>query len=204
MENRQPHHSFVALLIGCVVVSPLWWFGYRQRSIQAVVRLLVYGGLVIGIAVLGIGILKQRAAGLVTYDPTVQLRIHSLQEAWHLAQEQSLAGVGYNAYQFAAQQAGLITEFSIHSRAGADTSLLTLWVTTGIAGVVLFALPWAAMVSWLALNWVRTRDAPSLALLLSVVVWWIHSLFVNSLLYAHLLIMIALLLATGVARPSRA
>lgn len=191
--------SLLALALGTMLVTPCilrYWSprdtARRNLRLSALALLL---GLIASVALLALG---ERAWGVVVGDPTVALRLSALQEVWHLAAAHSLWGVGYNAYQFAAQEAGLIADFSLHSRAGADNSLVTLWVTTGLPGILLFTLPWVAAGHWL---WRRYRYAPALAggALTALLVWYIHGQFVNSLLYGHLLIAVAAIVALSSA-----
>lgn len=149
---------------------------------------LTGGTLLLLVGLVGVGLLGQRAIGLLTYDPTVDVRLAALQQIWPLAQAHTWLGVGYNAYQFAAQQAGLIGDFTIHSRAGADNSFLTLWVTTGLPGVILFIVPWAYLASHFLRQWWRRPNFLYLAWFLSWLTWFIQAQFVNSLLYSHLFI----------------
>lgn len=126
----------------------------------------------------------QRLIGLFTVDETAALRLTSLSSAWQLVEQSPWTGTGYNAYQFAAREAGLIQDFSLHSRAGTDNSLLTLAVTTGLPGVVLFLLPWLMLSH-------RLPFAANFSLL----ALFIHSQFVNSFLYSHLLITLIIITA---------
>jgi len=185
----QSRSSLVALLVGLTLLSP-WWTLTRYRR-MAVVPAMALLGLVVSAGVITALLLGERAWGLVTYDPTVVLRVEALREVWQLAAAHSWLGVGYNAYQFAAQEAGLVGDFMIHSRAGADVSWLTLWVTTGIIGVVLFFLPWCWVGQQLLRRTVHYQDGAALVGVCVLLIWFIHSNFVNSLLYGHLLITVA-------------
>ncbi len=171
----QSRSSFLALGSASLLLLP---FLLRRRF--ALPFILACFTLVLAISLL----FPERLTGLFTLDETARLRLTSLSSAWQLAQEHPLLGVGGGAYQFAAQDAGLIQDFSLHSRAGADNSLLTLWVTTGLPGVVLFFLP---------LLWLARRL--SLAGNFSLLALFIHSQFVNSFLYSHLLITLIIVLA---------
>jgi hypothetical protein len=155
--------------------------------------------LAVAFAVVAGFFLQERLAGFWQYDPTVSLRTQSLRLAWsEIVQPNWVMGVGYNAYQFAAQEAGIIGGFTIHSRAGADNSWLTIWATTGIIGVMLFLLPWIVVVRHLA--------SSSLLLtvcLLPLATLFVHSQFVNSFLYSHLLITLAIIVTLTLASASR-
>jgi O-antigen ligase len=146
-------------------------------------------------ACLAAWVLQERLQGLFAYDPTVQVRIAALEKVWHLVEQYSWTGVGYNAYQFAARKEGLISSFTIHSRAGADSSWLTLWITVGLPGLVIFAGVYLALYVHSLQGWLTRRSLMYLALLASLSALATHAFFVNSLLYSHLLITLAIIAA---------
>ena len=189
----QSRSSFVALLVAAALTGPLWIIG-RRLSVAEVVRYVSGGGFFL-VALVAAGLLLgDRFLNVVSYDPTVDLRAQSLRQVWsQLVEPHAFVGVGYNAYQFAALEAGLIGDFSIHSRAGADNSWLTIWVTTGVIGVVLFALPWAYLLHGLLTRWFKAGHEASLAGFFSLLALFVHSQFVNSFLYSHLLIVLVVI-----------
>ena len=165
---------------------------------------LILGFTCLATAVLALGVimLGNRALGAVAYGPTVEIRLAALTTVWELVSQFGLVGVGYNAYQFAAIEAGLIGDFNIHSRAGADNSLLTLWVTTGIVGLALFMSIGTAIWFMLLRRWQQYHSPLTLAAGASLVGLLLHSQFINSLLYAHLLIVLAVIVALALtAKP---
>ncbi|MEX0649563.1 MAG: O-antigen ligase family protein [Candidatus Andersenbacteria bacterium] len=190
----QSRSSLVAFLGIFAIAVPYitWKMAARIRSDHArLLRLVGIIGMCVVWGALAAGLLGDRLAGFVQYDPTVTLRTDSLALAWsHIIQPNALVGVGYNAYQFAAVDAGLIGQFSLHSRAGADNSWLTLWATTGLIGVLLFAWPWIAAGIWLGRKAVKGLDLQAGAGVLALAGLFIHSQFVNSFLYAHLLVIL--------------
>jgi len=133
----------------------------------------------------------------------VEGRINSLELVWELAVDNSFIGAGYNRYQYVAQSAGLIGDFQIHSRAGAENSLLTLWVTTGVLGVGLFFVPWLALATWLVRRWWLNNQWQALAAAFSIVALFVQSQFINSFLYAHLLAVLALVVAMAVSERQK-
>ena len=204
----QSRTSLIALAGSALLLSPLILFRFlpleftrriggegeyspkaREGVVVALVSSLV---LCLLLGALGFLALGDRALGLFTLDATAQLRLNALKEVWHLAEEHSLLGVGVGAYQFAARETGLIGDFAIHSRAGADNSWLTLWITTGLPGVVLFALIWSTIARQLL---ARRSLGEGWAALLSLLALFIHSQFINSFLYSHILITLAVIIA---------
>ncbi|MEK7499996.1 MAG: O-antigen ligase family protein [Patescibacteria group bacterium] len=124
-------------------------------------------------------VLQERAKQIFFHDPTVSIRITAYKDVWRrLVEPHVFLGVGYNAYQVAAKDAGLISDYHIHSRGGSDSSILTLLVTTGLIGTALFFIP-------LLLGFIRHY---SLIYVWATVFLLVHSQFTNSLLYPHLLI----------------
>lgn len=184
----QSRSSFIALAAGIAVTAPLWLLAGRARPPRVQAATAVVGfSLVLALVVFPLLLFPQRLLGLLTVDDTAALRLESLQQAFTIAQAHPVLGVGYNAYQFAAHRAGFISDFTVHSRAGADNSLLTLAATVGIPGLLLFLLPWTVCTWQLARHAVRGHLA-SAAATSSLAILFIHSQFLNSLLYSHLLI----------------
>lgn len=196
--------SLIALSAGLLLVSiPVVFRVVRQRKRPSIVLLGTAITSALVVIVLAIALLGARAYGLVTPDATINARLSSYVSAWQLATVHPWMGVGYNAYQFAARDAGLLADFAIHSRAGADTSFLTLAVTTGIPGVFLFMLPWLYIGHNVLRQWIKHGWGMSIAAITSVLILWLHSLMVNSLLYAHLLIVISIVVALALVSLPR-
>ncbi len=188
--------SWLALLLVILLISPVMIFMRLRRlsrpRLVLTASLFSLLGLFLTLFILFLG---NRALGLITYDPTVQLRQSSLLSVWQIVQTHPFVGVGYNAYQFTALQSGLISDFNIHSRAGADNSFLTLWVTTGLIGVILFCLPWVVLI-WLHFrHYLRINQALSFAVICAILFLFFQAQFVNSFLYAHLLLSVIILSA---------
>lgn len=161
-----------------------------QGSITVYWKKGVYLGLLLGcLSCIGIGSLFfDRISTFFVHDPTVALRATAYADTWHRLVEPNIVfGVGYNAYQFSAKEAGLIQDFSIHSRAGSDNSVVTLLVTTGIIGTLLFFIPFLCGLYWHGRQWLLYKKSNSLVFIWSMIVLVTHAQFENSLLYPHLL-----------------
>ncbi|MDP3997223.1 MAG: O-antigen ligase family protein [bacterium] len=192
--------SFLALLLTVLVLLPFMLLNNLKRpSARQTIILAATVGLLITGAILAAIILGDRAIGLISFDDTVSLRQNALTSAWGLAASHPIVGVGYNAYQFAAQKAGLISDYSVHSRAGTDNSLLTLWITTGLPGVALFFAPWLFLFNKSLLYWWRDNQPVFLATAASILLLFIHSQFINSFLYSHLLIFLIMIIALSLS-----
>lgn len=193
----QSRSSLAAMGIVALVFSPavlLHFLARSKQSTRSAMQAIAVGGMIIVSIIIGALVLGSRLPATFIDDPTVYIRTTALEQTWHaLAADTALLGKGYNAYQFAAQREGLISSFDIHSRAGSDSSLLTLWVTTGIFGIVLFLLPWAyaAMVAWHS-AW-HARQVAFLVVPTALLAVLLHAQVVNSLLYGHILITLAVI-----------
>jgi len=196
----QSRSSIVAIVVILLILSPILLIkSFRRPAIQKTVRVLVVGVLVGLLVSLAAFLVRDRLAGLLVPDATVNLRSEALKSVWPLAINNSLISPGYNTYQFQAKQEGLIDSFQIHSRAGADNSLLTIWVTSGLAGLILFMIPWAFLVHYLAREFFRSGSYIMLSAIASTLILFTHSQFINSLLYGHLLLALLIIVAISIA-----
>lgn len=186
----QSRSSFVALALAAFICSPLLIVHGIRQSFHHRMALIALAGLTTVCVGLLICLLGSRAFSGIN-DPTIQLRLSSLSQGWRIVEQHGLLGVGYNAYQFAAQRAGFISDFTVHSRAGSDSSFLNLWATSGIPGVVLFLVPWIAIAVVLRRKLNSVSDPLIVAALIGLAAWLIHGHMVNSVLYPHLLIVAA-------------
>lgn len=198
----QSRSTVVALLLVGGVLSPIgvWQWVRQARASRVVAGLVLVCWVLVGL-VGTLWVLGPRAWGLVQGDPTVQVRLTALPLVWSLVERFGWLGVGYNRYQFAAQEVGLIGDFAVHSRAGADSSVLTLWVTTGWLGVGLFILPWLVAGWYLSGRWVYHGSAWAGAAVVSLLLLSVHGQFVNSWLYVQLVVVMSLIVVLGVLEP---
>lgn len=179
----------VALLGSALIVRP--W-----RRIVAVVSVGALGLVLVP----GLG---ARFASLASLDPTAQLRVESWRQAAQHIANFPVFGVGYNAYAFEQLAAGNIGTLAIHSRAGADNSLLTFAATTGLWGVGMLGILIISVLWALALK-VKTGLTVAAPALLALLTLLAHAQFVHSLVYVHLAVPLALLLgAAFIPRSSR-
>lgn len=125
-----------------------------------------------------------------TIDPTARLRLYSWQFATEMITDHPWIGVGYSryAYEINSRGHGLL---SGHASGGSDSSLLTIWATTGVFGFLsALAIGFIAMVSaftnvWKKENFKSYLNAGLLAGLCGMI---IHSVFVNSLLFPLMMV----------------
>jgi O-antigen ligase len=199
----QSRSSLLALVITGLIASPFILLLLVRKAVSVHLIVIVLSLIMVTLILFSTGafFLKSRLYGLLTVDATAQLRLESIQQAWTLAEQNAWLGVGYNAYQFAAFDAGLISNFYIHSRAGADNSLLTLWITVGLPGLILFFTPFAIIMHILIRRWLLLANSLALAAIISTAALLLHSQFINSLLYSHLLITLIIIIALALSPP---
>lgn len=187
--SRSGYASFLA---GAVVLTLL-----KSRRLFA---LLIMTAVIV---VATIPRVQERVQGAIAIDATARLRIVSWQNALTVYRDYPVTGVGYNAYRYLQVDYGFIKDAAEHSAGGSDSSLLTILVTTGPVGlVVYFWYLWAAgSIGWRAFRRGATGFERGLGLgaLAGLVSLTVHSLFVNSLLFPHMMATMALVLGTLVA-----
>jgi len=115
-------------------------------------------------------------------DPTANLRIQSWLQTLELAKKYPVMGVGYNAYRYRAADEGIVDE-NYFSAGGSDSTLLTILVTTGGIGLLMFLYFFGNL--WIRnfLAYRRTQEPLFLGLVSGLCALFVHSLFVNSLLF---------------------
>lgn len=191
----QSRSAVLAMLVATACSVPLFFLSAR---ISAYAKRILGAAAILALvctALMGF-LLGDRATSVLLHDPTTTIRIDAYKSVWrNLVEPNTILGVGYNAYQFAAKNAGIIGDFSIHSRAGSDSSILTLLVTTGVVGTAFFFIPIIAGVSLHLWRFLHTRNFLSLCFLFATVTLLVHSQVTNSLLYPHVLMTYILLAA---------
>ncbi len=129
----------------------------------------------------------QRMMDASTVDATTQMRIESWDDTREIIKSHSLFGVGFNTLQWQWSE-----KKPDHAQSGCDSSLLTLWATTGIFGLLSFLwILWTIAHDKLRILWScadvsdKIFATGAFATILAILV---HSTFVNSLLYPHIIL----------------
>ena len=186
--------AYLALIAGIFLVSLL-----QSRKILLIAILLFSLGLMVSPrAQERVGELSQSVTSLMfssvdTPDPTAKLRLESWGQTWQIIQKRPLIGSGYNNLRAVNYQEGFIKDVDVHSGSGSDSSLLTILATTGILGFIPFLLLYLIPVKTAFSTW-RNKKIPkfsrgySLGLIGGIAALFIHSIFVNSLLFPQILI----------------
>jgi O-antigen ligase len=112
-------------------------------------------------------------------DPTAKLRIQNWQKSFSLVEKYPFTGIGYNTYRFRAAEEGVVDE-NYFSSGGADSTHLTILVTTGILGFLSYLL-------WIGLlffgNFKQRKDPIFLGFVSGLLSLFVHACFVNSLFF---------------------
>lgn len=115
-------------------------------------------------------------------------RLQTAQHALIIIQKSPLIGVGFDSYRYAQIKFNLIrptSQFQSHSASGDDVSLLFVFATTGIIGLIAYCYLWFR----LAINAKDTLNKNNFALIFiaSGIGLFIDSLFINSLFYSEIM-----------------
>ncbi|MFH0912387.1 MAG: O-antigen ligase family protein [Patescibacteria group bacterium] len=193
--------------------SKRWWWGglaalllisiiftYSRSALLALLVLGLFWGwrywkiALIGLAVMGLiyGLSprwQERISGAMNLDETVRYRLESWDQAVDIMRQQPWLGVGYNTLRFTREDYGY--QPVSHATTGFDSSLLTIGVTAGSLGLAAYlgllvsALAWAKQQ---ITNTNRVVARVAQAFLAGMSALLVHSLFVNSLLYAPIMV----------------
>jgi O-antigen ligase len=128
-------------------------------------------------------------------DATARLRIESWQNAWVIIEDHPVLGVGYNTYAFVQKDYGFVKRLEKHSSTGSDSSILTIWATTGTIG--LLAYLWLLGTLFWTLWTNKKHNAFALGSFTGLTGLLIHSIFVNSLLFSPLLVFLYPMIGLG-------
>jgi len=128
-------------------------------------------------------------------DETAKLRVASWEESFSIFYDHPLLGIGYDTMRYEKLNRGDITDPTIHSGSGADSSLLTILVTTGIIGflfflwmiVEIFHIAWKITKQQKVSPFIKNFSAGFVIAFFSLLM---HSFFVNSLLLPFFLVLI--------------
>lgn len=128
-----------------------------------------------------------------TLDATARFRLESWKDGFALFNEKPFIGHGFNTLRYIQAKRGL-TEWKSHNAGGIDASLLTLLVTTGSLGLILFLSFIFQLLKKVYLNYKQESDVLiqglNLGYFCGIIGLLVHSLFVNSLLFPFIMIFV--------------
>lgn len=178
--------AYLALATGVFIIGFL-------RSRRLLVIFLILGNL----SILFIPRVQTRVQGILQPDVTARLRIEDWLKTAKIVQDNWLLGVGFNTFRYAQERYGFfrgergVPQPSGHAGAGADSSFLFLWATTGILGL----LGYLGMLGNFWLQAYRREGTIPLVLTAIIPAWVVHAQFVNSLFYPWIMEFVWILLA---------
>lgn len=184
--------SYLALLASVATLGSL-----KSRKLLSAILLLLIVVFLITPSV------RLRIIGAITFDETAKARIESWQNALVIIRDNPLFGVGFNSYRFAQAKYNFFsqeTPLGGHSGGGVDSSLLLITATTGIIGFSIFIFFLYAQIKSL---FKHTRKSPlHLATLASIFGLLVHSVFVNSLFFPQIMLLVFFLLGLAMKYDS--
>lgn len=128
-----------------------------------------------------------------TLDATARYRIDSWQKGFGLFLEKPILGHGYNTIRYIQAKRGY-TEWKSHNAGGFDASLLTVLVTTGSIGFLIFSFFLFLLTKKIFLNYKKENNlfvkGLNLGFLGGISGLLVHSFFVNSLLFPLIMIFV--------------
>ena len=131
---------------------------------------------------------------------TIESRFVNWQQAIQIGRQNFISGVGFNTYRYAQQDDGFskAQEITPNSSAGADSSLLFVFATTGVVGLVAYIYFFYKNIVSVCRH--KKGKLCIYAICLSGV--FVHSFFVNSLFYPWVLLWLGILLAAEVIQQN--
>jgi O-antigen ligase len=171
--SRASYLAYIAGLLAIYIV---------RRNIK-----LLIGGIVLLLVLIPL-LPKPSGEGVnLARTSTINFRFESYKHALEVAGQNPLFGVGYNLYRYTQDNQ------RSHGASGTDSSLLLVFATSGIVGLLLFL-----QISWkiFMTAWLKRGSTLGLCLFASLIALGIHSLFDNSLFYPWVMGWIFLLFAS--------
>ena len=156
-------------------------------------RLLLFGALALVIAFFSFPRVQERILGGFSLDVTAKMRLENYQEAQKIIEDNLIIGVGYNNLRAVREEYGQVLDVKSHAAGGFDSSFLTILATTGVLGFAAYLwLLWRILKDAFKEFWDK-KSPPvlrglGLGIFAGILSLIIHSQFVNSLLYPHIML----------------
>jgi O-antigen ligase len=172
--------ALLAFLIGVTIVTIL----ISRRTFILVL-------IILSLIIVSNPRLQTRIQGAIQVDVTASLRIQSWLDTLDDIERNPIWGIGYNTIKY---QTVLPSE--LNSASGRDSSLLTLWLTGGIIGLALFLLIIvnSLLRAWQKISKPGLERVWGVSIIAGLTLILVHSMFVNSIFFPHILIFILFLL----------
>lgn len=163
-----------AWAMSAIIIFVYGAFKYRKLLIvAAVLAILTYAA---------IPRVQSRISGVTDPADSAHFRIISWQNAYKIAQNNLLIGVGFNTFRYAQQEYGNfeVGETGGNSGAGTDSSFLLVLATTGIFGLLSFLIGYFAPIT-------QKQNIFYLPVVAAFCGLFIQSQFINALFYPQIL-----------------
>lgn len=184
--------SYVGLVSATAGFFAIWIFQNRDNIVRRVFATLI----ALVVISLGTIFLLPRPGGAgtnLTRTSTIAARFTNYEQAVEVAKENPLFGIGFNLY---AQKASLLendkTTRNKPSHSGVHSSLLFVYTTTGISGLLVYIFLWWHI---LKTSWTQRNTPGGGILFCSGLAVLTHSVFDNSLFYPWIMGWMGILLA---------
>ena len=165
---------------------------YRSRLLLFLSLFLAFG------AYYAVPRIQTRIAGVTDPADSARFRYVSWVNTSEIIKDNWFAGVGFNTMRYVQKDYGFLNWDTLyeHSGAGSDSSLMFIFATTGILGILIFTVGFLYV-------FVRSLDKNQQNILLVALITslMVESLFINSLFYPQIMFLWMTLLAVN--SPSR-
>jgi len=174
--------SYLAFVAGFIV----WILFYKKWTVGIV-------SIVIGILILLVPTPGGKTLSLFRADSTFA-RVGNWQESVGIIASSPIIGHGFDTLRFLTSKSSASggNTFISHAAAGLDSSLLFVWATSGIMGLVVYL--------WFIYEIVKTYWKRTWLVTAAIAALVTHSIFVNSLFYAWVMLWVWMLLGTFESR----
>jgi len=159
-------------------------------------KIAILGIVIIGLTFLAFPRSVERIKAGFNLDVTAQARIESWKTGIKIISDYALLGVGFNNLPYIQPAYSTLEESKIaHGVSGFDSSLLTLWATAGIFGLLSYlaiylTIIWYSFKNYLDKNKSKLIRGFGLGLGAALIGLLVHSQFVNSLLFPPMMALI--------------
>lgn len=195
--------SYIAFIAGLLCFSIL-----KRQALPVLIGILSLA-LVITLAPkpAGEGVNLQR-------DSTINYRLTNWRQAATIFTDHPLLGIGFNRYRYVQREYGFLSDpgwQASHAGAGVDNSFLFIFAVSGVFGFLGFVYLWLTVLMPIirfpaperhSANFTSILISSKPLVLSSLIAWFTHSLFHNTLFYPYLLSYICILSGLSLSSSS--
>jgi len=128
--------------------------------------------------------IQTRISGFTDPADSASLRVVSWKNTIEIIKDNLLFGVGFNTFRYVQKEYGFLTPetLNIHSGSGSDSSILFVWATTGVFGLLIYL----SSLLFPVYESVNKKHSGKLVILSIVSGLLLESSFINSLFYPQI------------------